>query len=113
MRTDVKVALPEVVLTRILEAFGQELMDASDEEIMEAAKDLGMDLQMKGSGAYAGVTYSAKWQLADSFDVEAMQQYMAREAAQRSANAVPDSKSKAPRSIRAEISTNGKDFGQK
>jgi hypothetical protein len=105
MRTKVRVALPEVVLTRILEALGQELIDASDEEIMEAAKDLGMDLQMKGSAAFGGLTYPAKWQLSDFFDVEAMQ---------RIANAnSTDPKSKARASIRSEISTDKKDCGEK
>jgi hypothetical protein len=104
MRTKVKVALPEAVLTRILEAFGQELIDASDEEITEMAKDLGMDLQMKGSGAFAGLTFPAKWQLSDFFDVEALQQRMAREAAERTANAVSTHpKSKAARSIRSAL----------
>lgn len=83
MRNKVKVALPEVVLTRILEACGQELIDASDEEIMEAATDLGMDLQMKGSGAFAGLTFPAKWQLSDFFDVEAINQHITREATGR------------------------------
>jgi hypothetical protein len=114
MRTKVKVALPEVVLTRILDAFGQELMDASDEEIMQAARDLGMDPQMKGSGAFAGLTFPAKWQLADFFDVEAINQHIAREAAGRIAKVVStEPKSKAPRSIRSEISRHRKDSDEK
>ena len=114
MRTKVKVALPEVVLTRILEALGQELIDATDEEIMEAAKDLGMDLQMKGSGAYAGLTFPAKWQLSDFFDVEAIKQHIAREAKARIVKAIStDSEPKARRSIRSEISTGTKDSGEK
>jgi len=76
-----------VVLTRILEAFGQELIDAPDEEIIEAAKNLGMDPHMKGSGAFAGLTFPAKWQLADFFDVEAINQYVAREVTGRIADA--------------------------
>jgi hypothetical protein len=114
MRTKVKVASSEIVLTRILEAFGQELIDVSDDEILEAAKELGMDLQMKGSAAYAGLTFPAKWQLSDFFEVEAMQQHIKREAKQRTANAISkDAKSKARRSIRSENSTDRKDSGEK
>jgi hypothetical protein len=60
-----------MVLARILEAFGQELMDASEEEIVETAKELGMDLH-QGSGAYAGLTFPARWQPSDFFDIEAI-----------------------------------------
>jgi hypothetical protein len=109
MRTKVKLALPEVLLTRILEAFGQELIGASDEEIMQTAKDLGMDLQMKGSGAFAGLTYPAKWQLSDFFDIEAINQGVTREAVERIADATTtDPKSKARRSIRSGIAKMGR-----
>ena len=70
MRTKIKVTPSETVLDRILEAFGQELINTSDEEIIEAAKDLGMDLQMKESAAFAGITFPAKPQLSDFFDLE-------------------------------------------
>jgi hypothetical protein len=114
MRTKVKVALPEVALTRILEAFGQELIDASDEEIIEAAKDLGMDLQMKGSGAFAGLTFPAKWQLSDFFDVEAINQHIARETAGQITQAgSTDPKRETHRPKQAENSTDRKDFGEK
>jgi DNA-directed RNA polymerase delta subunit len=109
MRTKVKVALPEVVLTRILEAFGQELIDASDEEIMEAAKDLGMDLLMKGSGAFAGLTFPAKWQLSDFFDVEAINQHIGRVTKASST----DSERETHRPKQSEISTDRKNFGEK
>ena len=114
MRTKVKVALPEVVLTRILEAFGQELIDASDEEIMEAAKDLGMDPQMKGSGAFAGLTFPARWQLSDFFDLEATNQYFARAAAGRLTKASStDPERETQRSKQSEISTDRKNFREK
>ncbi|MGO9932426.1 MAG: hypothetical protein ACLPV8_11515 [Steroidobacteraceae bacterium] len=108
------MALPEVVLTRILDAFGEDLIDASDEEIIEVAKELGMDLQMKGSGAYVGLTFPAKWQLSDFFDAEAMKQPIARESTKRIVTATsthPESKSR--RSIRSGIPTDRKDSGQK
>jgi hypothetical protein len=71
MRTKVKLASPETALARILEAFAQELIDVSDAEITEAAKDLGMDPQMKGSAAFAGLKFPAKPQLSDFFEFEA------------------------------------------
>ncbi len=72
MRTKVKTITSEVKLTRILDAFAQELTNASDEEISAAATDLGMDLQ-KWSSAFAGVTYPARPQISDFFDLEAVQ----------------------------------------
>jgi hypothetical protein len=72
MRTKMKTITSEVKLTRVLDAFAQELVEASDEEISTAAKDLGMDLQ-KWSSAFAGVTYPARPGLSDFFDLEAVQ----------------------------------------
>jgi hypothetical protein len=114
MRTQVKAAFPEMVLTRILEAFGQELIDASDEEIMEAAKDLGMSPHMKGSAAFLGLTSPAKLQVSDFFDVEAIKQRLAREARERIADATStDHEAEVPRSKLSEISTARKDSGRK
>jgi len=70
MRTKVKGASPYVALTRILKALGEELIDASDEEIIEAAKDLGMSTEMRESAAFAGLKYPAKPQLSDFFEFE-------------------------------------------
>jgi hypothetical protein len=114
MRTKVRVALPEIALTHILEAFGQELIDASDEEIMEAAKYLGMNPHMKGSAAFSGLTFPANLQVSDFFDVEAIKQRIARGARERIASATStDPESKAPRSKLSETSTDRKDPGQK
>jgi len=71
MRTKVAAAAPENALARILEALGQELIDASEEEILEAAKDLGMNPLMKGSAAFAGLKYFSKARPEDFFDLEA------------------------------------------
>jgi hypothetical protein len=60
MRTKVKADTPEATLARILATFEQELIDATDAEIREAAQDLGMNLDMKGSAAFAGLRYPAK-----------------------------------------------------
>ncbi len=100
MRTKV-TASPEVTLTRMLEALGQELIDASDEEVMAAAKELGMDPMMRGSAAFAGLKYPSKAQLADFFfDLEAGRQLHL--AAQRSTiEARPEPKRKARRAKRA------------
>jgi hypothetical protein len=46
----------EAALTRVLEALEPELVMATDEEIHEAARGLGMDLGMKGSAAFIGLT---------------------------------------------------------
>lgn len=41
---------------QLLAALEQELIAATDEEILEAAGDLGMNPAMKGSAAFFGVT---------------------------------------------------------
>jgi hypothetical protein len=41
---------------RLLAALERELIAATDEEILEAASDLGMNPAMKGSAAFFGVT---------------------------------------------------------
>lgn len=41
---------------RLLTALERELIEATDEEVLEAARDLGMDPAMKGSAAFFGVT---------------------------------------------------------
>jgi hypothetical protein len=62
-------ASPEAKLTRVLEALEQELIDASDEEILAVAMELGMNPKMKGSALFAGLKYPARPQLADFFDL--------------------------------------------
>jgi hypothetical protein len=41
---------------RLLDALQRELIEATDEEILEAASDLAMNPTMKGSAAFFGVT---------------------------------------------------------
>lgn len=41
---------------RLLAALQRELIEATDEEVLEAAGDLGMSPMMKGSAAFFGVT---------------------------------------------------------
>jgi hypothetical protein len=102
MRTKVKVAPPEVALTRVLEGLGQELIDASDEEITAAAQGLGMDLRMKGSAAFAGLKYPAKPQLSDFFEFEACRRLQVEtERATDSIRAKSTRKSRLPKPFEA------------
>lgn len=43
-------------LEQLLVALERELIEATDDEILEAARDLGMNPAMKGSAAFFGVT---------------------------------------------------------
>lgn len=70
MRAKVSKRSPESALARVLDALAQELVDASDEEITAAANSLGMDLRMRESAAFAGVTYPSRPQPSDYFDLE-------------------------------------------
>lgn len=47
---------PEYRFERLLAALGQDLLDASDEEILAVANELGQKPDMKGSIALLGVT---------------------------------------------------------
>jgi hypothetical protein len=60
MQTGMKVPWPEASLSRLLEAFEQEILGASDEEIVEVAKELGMNPDMKGSAAFIDVKYAMR-----------------------------------------------------
>lgn len=70
MRTKVTKGSPETALLRVLDALVEELIEASDEEILEAAKALRMDLALPQSAAWAGVTYFARPRLDEFFDVD-------------------------------------------
>jgi hypothetical protein len=77
MRTKVKRASPEAALMRVLDALAQEAIEASDEEVAAAATDLRMDLNERESAAFAGLTYFARPQLSDFFDVESFKSLQA------------------------------------
>lgn len=47
---------PELGFERLLEALERELIGATDEEVLKAARELGMNPMMKGSSAFFGVT---------------------------------------------------------
>ena len=50
-----KTQRPEVLLEHVLVALERELIDATDEEVLAAAAELGMNPSMKGSAAFMGV----------------------------------------------------------
>jgi hypothetical protein len=92
------------VLTRILDAFAQELIEASDEEILEAAKDLGMDPNMKGSAAFLGVIHTAPRQLSEIFDLDELKTLLLMSDRNRVAREPPaKAKSPARRSARRRL----------
>ncbi len=67
MRTRMTHAFPETALERVLDALEHELVEASDTDILEAADDLGMKPQMKGSAAFIGLRYSSAMPRAEDF----------------------------------------------
>ncbi len=67
MHTRVMRPFPEAALERILDALEHELVGASDADILEAASDLGMKPQMKGSAAFIGLRYSSAMPRAEDF----------------------------------------------
>jgi hypothetical protein len=79
MRTQVKKSSPELALLRVLDALAQELVEASEEEIREVATELRMDLDMRESAAYAGVTYFERPRLSEFFDLEVRQKLPPKE----------------------------------
>jgi hypothetical protein len=52
-------------LQRVLAALERELLQASDAEVRQAASDLGIDPDMKGSIAWLGIFFPAKWRRLD------------------------------------------------
>jgi hypothetical protein len=109
MRTKVIATSPEVELARILKGLEQELIDATDEEIIEAAKDLGMNPKMKGSAAFAGLTFPAKPQLSDFFEFETRENMrVSVEPAADATGGSPELKTLEPRPF--EIPTEDEDF---
>jgi hypothetical protein len=50
---------PDVGLERLIQGLEQELLEATDEEFMVGARDLGMNPDMKGSAAFIGVKDSS------------------------------------------------------
>jgi trimethylamine:corrinoid methyltransferase-like protein len=61
---------PAVALERVLTGLVEEIIEAADEELTQAAKDLGMDLNMRGSAAFLGVMYAMPKRIEDIFEPE-------------------------------------------
>jgi hypothetical protein len=72
---------PEVALNRVLAGLEKELVEATDEEIVQAAEDLGMNVRMKGSAAFLGVKYTFPKNMADVFEAGELRKFY--EAAMR------------------------------
>ena len=70
MRTKMTSTPPEVALNRVLGGLEKELVEATDEEIVRAAEDLGMNVKMKGSAAFIGVKYTFPKRASEIFDLE-------------------------------------------
>lgn len=73
---------PAAALGRILDQLDRELIEASDEDILEAARDLGMNPLMKGSAAFLGLQC---FSLAEFFDSDALKSLLLERAAQKAA----------------------------
>jgi hypothetical protein len=71
---------PQAALNRILDALERELVAATDEEILEAAKDLGMNPLMKGSAAFLGLH---NFSVAEFLDSEVLKEVLARRKSER------------------------------
>jgi len=69
MRPKLMPIRQDITLERLLAGLATELAEASDEEIVQAAEDLGMNVKMKGSAAFLGV-YGLPRCVEDFFEVE-------------------------------------------
>jgi hypothetical protein len=65
-------------LQRVLAAIEHELLQASDEEVRQAAGDLGIDPDLKGSVAWLGIFFPAKLRLEEVFDMEGLRRQLRR-----------------------------------
>lgn len=72
MRTKMRSSPPVPALNRILDALAHELLEASDEELLAAAHELGMRPDMKGSAAFIGILGPSHPKLEDFFDLDAL-----------------------------------------
>jgi DNA-directed RNA polymerase specialized sigma24 family protein len=88
-RTELEVADPgpgperllsvQQELSAIKQLFTGDVL-ALDEEITSTAQALGMNLEMRESAAFAGLTYPARPQLSDFFELEAFRQMRLEDA---------------------------------
>lgn len=59
-------------IERVLIALEREVLQASDAEVRRAARDVGIDPDMKGSIAWVGITFPAKIRVEEVFDIETL-----------------------------------------
>jgi hypothetical protein len=69
MHTKVSRTQRVSALERILDALAEDLVECTDEELLQAARDLGMDPTMRGSAAFIGIKYPTAWQLSHFFEI--------------------------------------------
>jgi hypothetical protein len=55
-------------LERVIETLAVDLVESTDEELLQVAKDLGMDPTMRGSAAFIGLKYPVVRELSDFFE---------------------------------------------
>ncbi len=97
---------PAAALGRILDQLDRELIEASDEDLLEAARDLGMNPLMKGSAAFLGLQC---FSLAEFFDSDAVNSFLLERAAQKAAAlAAPKSTARRPGPSRSSKTRPGK-----
>jgi hypothetical protein len=97
MRTTLTAGTSAAALGRILDQLDRELIEASEEEILEAARDLCMNPMMKGSAAFIGLRVPAMAHFADFFDIEALRGVLNLRSAQQTVAAQSGPKRKARR----------------
>jgi hypothetical protein len=112
MRTKLTPATSTAALGRMLDQLDRELIEASDEEILEAARDLGMNPMMKGSAAFIGLRVPAMAQFADFFDSDALRSVLSIRSAQQSLAPESERQRKARR-LKPERSIERKDSADK
>jgi hypothetical protein len=69
----------ETRLQRVLLALEQEVLQASDQELRQAAQDVGIDPDMKGSIAWVGIFYPGKVKMEEMFDLEALRRRLQKQ----------------------------------
>lgn len=113
MHTEVKRIFPEVTLERILAGLERELLSADDAEILEAARELGMNPSMRGSAAFLGLRYPAVPRAEEFFDTELFRRLWNEARQIRLAGAAPGTKPALPKTARPRGSSRTRTAGRK